>query len=111
MLYDVMLPKIGGLAGVGVGAGVGGHLPGAELVEGAGHALGGGGGCGVASSRPGELDGARGWLVLGLGRGGGEGQREAVRAMLREKKLDEAYISWSSELRARAYVDLRDPPS
>lgn len=38
-------------------------------------------------------------------------QREAVRAMLREKKLDEAYISWSSELRARAYVDLRDPPS
>lgn len=38
-------------------------------------------------------------------------QREAIRAMLREKKLDEAYISWSSELRARAYVDLRDPPS
>jgi len=38
-------------------------------------------------------------------------QREATRAMLREKKLDEAYIGWSSELRARAYVDLRNPPS
>lgn len=38
-------------------------------------------------------------------------QREAVRAMLREKKVDEAYDSWSRELRARAYVDLRQPPS
>lgn len=38
-------------------------------------------------------------------------QREAVRAVLREKKLDEAYQSWSRELRARAYVDLREPPS
>ena len=38
-------------------------------------------------------------------------QREAVRALLREKKLDEAYQSWSRELRARAYVDLREPPS
>ncbi|MEO7938773.1 MAG: peptidylprolyl isomerase [Burkholderiaceae bacterium] len=38
-------------------------------------------------------------------------QREAVRAMLREKKSDEAYDSWSRELRARAYVDLRQPPS
>jgi peptidyl-prolyl cis-trans isomerase SurA len=38
-------------------------------------------------------------------------QREAVRALLREKKLDEAYLSWSRELRARAYVDLREPPS
>lgn len=38
-------------------------------------------------------------------------QREAVRALLREKKGDEAYESWSRELRARAYVDLREPPS
>jgi len=38
-------------------------------------------------------------------------QREAVRAVLREKKFDEAYRIWSSELRARAYVDVREPPS
>ncbi len=38
-------------------------------------------------------------------------QREAVRAVLREKKLEEAYQSWSRELRSRAYVDLREPPS
>lgn len=38
-------------------------------------------------------------------------QREAVRMLLREKKMDEAYQSWSRELRARAYVDLRQPPS
>ncbi len=38
-------------------------------------------------------------------------QREAVRAVLREKKLDDAYLSWSRDLRARAYVDLRQPPS
>ncbi|MCP5282374.1 MAG: peptidylprolyl isomerase [Rhodoferax sp.] len=37
-------------------------------------------------------------------------QREAVRALLREKKYDEAYLSWSRELRARAYVDMREPP-
>ena len=38
-------------------------------------------------------------------------QRDAVRALLREKNGDEAYESWSRELRARAYVDLREPPS
>lgn len=37
-------------------------------------------------------------------------QREAIRAMLREKKIDEAYRAWAGELRARAYVDLREPP-
>jgi len=37
-------------------------------------------------------------------------QREAVRAILREKKFEEAYLIWSGELRARAYVDLREPP-
>ena len=37
-------------------------------------------------------------------------QREAVRAILREKKFDEAYRIWSAELRARAFVDLRERP-
>lgn len=36
-------------------------------------------------------------------------QREAVRAMLREKKLDEAYALWAQDLRGRAYVELREP--
>ncbi len=38
-------------------------------------------------------------------------QREAVRGLLREKKYDEAFLAWSRELRARAYIDLREPPS
>ena len=37
-------------------------------------------------------------------------QREAVRAMLREKKLDDAYRTWATDLRGRAYVELREPP-
>lgn len=37
-------------------------------------------------------------------------QRDAVRAQLREKKLDEAYETWAQELRARAYVEYREPP-
>lgn len=37
-------------------------------------------------------------------------QREAVRAMLREKKMEEAFRSWAQDLRARAYVELREPP-
>ena len=37
-------------------------------------------------------------------------QREMVRSMLREKKLDETYLSWARDLRARAYVELREPP-
>lgn len=37
-------------------------------------------------------------------------QREAVRAMLHEKKLDEAYASWAQDVRGRAYVELREPP-
>ncbi len=37
-------------------------------------------------------------------------QREIVRGMLREKKLDDAFANWSQELRARAYVEMRDPP-
>lgn len=36
-------------------------------------------------------------------------QREAIRAQLREKKLDEAYVVWAQDVRGRAYVELRDP--
>lgn len=39
-----------------------------------------------------------------------EQQRESVRAMLREKKLDETFKTWAQELRGRAYVELREPP-
>jgi peptidyl-prolyl cis-trans isomerase SurA len=39
-----------------------------------------------------------------------EQQREAVRAMLREKKLDDAYRTWAQDVRGRAYVELRDSP-
>ena len=38
-------------------------------------------------------------------------QREAIRAMLREKKLDTAYATWVQDLRARAYVEMREPPT
>ncbi|MEY4757894.1 MAG: hypothetical protein RJA34_2792 [Pseudomonadota bacterium] len=37
-------------------------------------------------------------------------QREAVRGVLREKKMDEAYVNWAQEVRARAYVEMREPP-
>lgn len=37
-------------------------------------------------------------------------QREAVRNLLREKKLDDAFAVWAQDLRARAYVEMRDPP-
>ena len=37
-------------------------------------------------------------------------QREMARQTVREKKLDEAYATWAQELRARAYVEYRDPP-
>ena len=37
-------------------------------------------------------------------------QREQVRAILREKKLDESYILWAQDLRGRAYVELREQP-
>jgi peptidyl-prolyl cis-trans isomerase SurA len=38
-------------------------------------------------------------------------QREAVRAIVREKKLNDAYTLWMRDLRARAYVEMREPPS
>lgn len=37
-------------------------------------------------------------------------QREMVRNMLRERKLAETYESWARDVRARAYVEMRDPP-
>ena len=37
-------------------------------------------------------------------------QREVARNLLREKKLDEAYVQWAQEVRGRAYVEFRDPP-
>lgn len=37
-------------------------------------------------------------------------QRETARAELREKKADEAFETWSQEVRARAYVEYREPP-
>ena len=36
-------------------------------------------------------------------------QKETIRAMLREKKLDEAYATWTRDLRGRAYVEMREP--
>jgi peptidyl-prolyl cis-trans isomerase SurA len=38
-------------------------------------------------------------------------QRDTVRAMLRDKKMEPAFTSWAEGLRARAYVELREPPS
>jgi len=37
-------------------------------------------------------------------------QREAVRALLRERRLEETYANWARDLRARAYVEMRQPP-
>ncbi|WP_213957286.1 MULTISPECIES: peptidylprolyl isomerase [unclassified Variovorax] len=37
-------------------------------------------------------------------------QRDAARTALREKKLDEAFDIWAQEVRARAYVEFREPP-
>jgi len=39
-----------------------------------------------------------------------EQQREAVRATLHEKKLDEAYRIWAQDVRGKAYVEMREPP-
>ena len=38
-------------------------------------------------------------------------QREVVRNMVRERKLDEAYAQWAQEVRGRAYVEYREPPT
>ena len=36
--------------------------------------------------------------------------REQARNVLREQKFEDAYNEWSKELRARAYVEMREPP-
>jgi peptidyl-prolyl cis-trans isomerase SurA len=36
--------------------------------------------------------------------------REQARNILREQKFEAAYVEWMRELRARAYVELREPP-
>lgn len=37
-------------------------------------------------------------------------QRDAARAVLREKRMEEAYNTWVQEVRGRAYVEYREPP-
>ena len=37
-------------------------------------------------------------------------QREMVRQVVRQRKIEEAYATWVQEVRGRAYVELRDPP-
>jgi peptidyl-prolyl cis-trans isomerase SurA len=37
-------------------------------------------------------------------------QREQARSALREQKFEDAYAEWVRDLRARAYVELREPP-
>jgi peptidyl-prolyl cis-trans isomerase SurA len=37
-------------------------------------------------------------------------QREQARNVLREKRFEEAYGEWIRELRARAYIEMREPP-
>jgi peptidyl-prolyl cis-trans isomerase SurA len=39
-----------------------------------------------------------------------EQQRVAVRNVLREQKAAEALQTWAQDVRARAYVEFRDPP-
>ncbi|MDR2127766.1 MAG: peptidylprolyl isomerase [Burkholderiaceae bacterium] len=37
-------------------------------------------------------------------------QRQLARNVLRERKTEEAFATWSQEVRARAYVEYREPP-
>lgn len=41
---------------------------------------------------------------------GAREQREQLRQLVRESKLDEAYQKWLEDIRARAYVEMREPP-
>jgi len=38
-------------------------------------------------------------------------QREVIRNLVREKKLDDSYAQWAQEVRGKAYVEFRDPPT
>lgn len=40
-----------------------------------------------------------------------KGQREQARNVLREQKFDQAYLEWLRDLRARAYIEMREPPA
>lgn len=37
-------------------------------------------------------------------------QREQIRQLVKEQKLDEAYLQWQQDIRARAYVEIREAP-
>lgn len=37
-------------------------------------------------------------------------QRAAVRTLLQDKKYEQAYRTWAQDIRARAYIELREPP-
>ncbi|MEY2952955.1 MAG: hypothetical protein RLZZ401_1042 [Pseudomonadota bacterium] len=37
-------------------------------------------------------------------------QRQVARGLVREKKMEEAYLTWAQEVRGRAFVELREPP-
>lgn len=36
--------------------------------------------------------------------------REQARSVLREQKFEDAYVEWTKDLRARAYIEMREPP-
>jgi len=36
--------------------------------------------------------------------------RDQARAALREQKFEAAYQEWTKDLRARAYIEMREPP-
>ena len=36
--------------------------------------------------------------------------REQARNVLREQKFEEAYVEWAKDLRAKAYIEMREPP-
>ncbi len=37
-------------------------------------------------------------------------QRELARSSLRERKTEEAFVTWAQDVRTRAYVEMREPP-
>ena len=39
-----------------------------------------------------------------------EEQRTLARNVLKDKKMNEAYIAWKEDVRSRAYVEMREPP-
>ena len=36
--------------------------------------------------------------------------REQARNVLKEQKFEPAYADWAAELKARAYIEMREPP-